>query len=185
MATTETIDIICDNCCWWNYKLFQLNLTYRMLLHWIDAIKREGNNTVEKFHLNVFETSNVVLHAFLTYHISARKWMKRSAFIRKTSQLGSSKIPLKHFYYLYRFRYCDLSWHSIHSCWTHWVVLLTICCWPSANEKQTWKHGAIPILLLDTLVTVICRSLPNVLEYKACQEQLFPLWDVWFLHYGT
>ena len=37
------------------------------------------------------------------------------------------------------------------------------------------KHGEIPILFLDTLVTVIYRILPRVLEYKACQEPLFSL----------
>ena len=39
-ATTETIVIISDICCWWNYDLFKLNLTYRIPLHWIGAIKR-------------------------------------------------------------------------------------------------------------------------------------------------
>ena len=59
--------------------------------------------------------------------------------IRKTSQLGGSKIPLKHFYYLHRSRYCDLSWHSIHCCYIHWVVLFKIWCWPSTDKKQTWR----------------------------------------------
>ena len=188
VATTETIDIISDICCWWNYKIFKLNLTYWMLLHWIGAIKREGNITVEKIRLNVFKISIVVLCAFLTFHTSAPNWMKLSGpisgaliYIRNTSQLGTSKFPLRHYNYLYPLRYCDLSWHSIHSCVTHWVVFLTLCCWPSADEKQTWKHAAIPILFLDTYGTVIYWSLPSVLDYKACQEPLFPLYDFWLL----
>ena len=80
-ATTETIDIISDICCWLNYKLFKLNLTYRNPLHWIGAIKREDNNTVEKFRLDVFKQSIVVLYAFLTFHTSAPNWMRLSGSI--------------------------------------------------------------------------------------------------------
>ena len=81
VATTETSDIISDIRCWWNYKVFELNLTYRILLHWIGAIKRECNNTVDKFRLNVFEISIVVLYAFLRFHTSAPNWMKLSGSI--------------------------------------------------------------------------------------------------------
>ena len=38
--TVATIDIISDSCCWRTYNFFQLNLTYRILLHWIGGIKR-------------------------------------------------------------------------------------------------------------------------------------------------
>ena len=81
VATTETIDIIPDICCWWIYKLSKLNLTYVVLLHWIGAFKREGNNTVEKVRLNVFKTSIVVLYASLKIHTSAPNCMKLSGSI--------------------------------------------------------------------------------------------------------
>ena len=80
-ATTETSDIISDICCWLNYKLFKLNLTNRIPLHRIGAIKREGNNTVEKIHLYVFKKPIVVLYAFLTFHTSALNWMRLSRSI--------------------------------------------------------------------------------------------------------
>ena len=76
-----TIDIISDICCWLNYKLLKLNLTYWIPLHWIGAIKREGNNTVGKFRLHGFKISIVVLYAFLTFHTSPPNRMRLSGSI--------------------------------------------------------------------------------------------------------
>ena len=79
--------------------------------------------------------------------------------IRNTSQLGGSKIPLRHFYYLGWFHWCDPSWHSIHSCRVHPVVFLTICCWPSTDEKQTWRSP-------DPVSGYPCHS--YLLEFAMC-----------------
>ena len=61
--------------------------------------------------------------------------------IRKTSQLGGSKIQSRHFYCLVRLHYCRPSWHSIHSFRINPVTFLTTCCWPSTDEKQTWRSA--------------------------------------------
>ena len=78
MATTEKYDIVSDICYWWDFKFFRLNPTYRIPLHRIGGIKKEDIITVEKFRLNFFKISIVVLHAFLTFHTFAPNWMKRS-----------------------------------------------------------------------------------------------------------
>ena len=53
VATIETIIVICD-ICRWTYKSCKLNLIYRIPLHWIGAIKREGKILVEKFRFWYF-----------------------------------------------------------------------------------------------------------------------------------
>ena len=74
----ETNDVISDTCCRWNHKLFKLNLTYRILLHWIGAINRLENHTVQKSCLKPFNICIVILHAYLTLHTSAWNWMNLS-----------------------------------------------------------------------------------------------------------
>ena len=163
---------------WWNYKLFKLNLTYRILLRWICAIKREGNNTVGKFRLNILEISIVVLHAFLTFHTSAPNWIKVSESI-SGGLIYYKNEPFRWFKNSFETLLISIStallWSAVIFLLVYWVVFLTNCCWPSTDEKQTWKHGAIPTLILDTHVTVIYRSLASVLDCNTCQESLFPL----------
>ena len=62
-------------------KTFQAESNISHPLHWIGAIKWEGNNTVEKFRLDVFKISIVLLYAFLRFHTSAPNWMKLSGSI--------------------------------------------------------------------------------------------------------
>ena len=96
MATTQTIDIICDTFWRWNYKLLKLNLTYRTPLHWIGSINRQGNNTVEKSRFQPFKIWIVKLHAFLTFHTSAPNWLKFSVSM-SAGLIHSKKEPVGRF----------------------------------------------------------------------------------------
>ena len=79
--------------------------------------------------------------------------------IRKTSQLGGSKISLRHFY-LGWLHYCDPSWHSIHSCRIHPVVffadLLLAEHWWKANLAQSRSCFWKPLSQLSTGVCHVC-----------------------------
>ena len=44
-----------------------------------------------------------------------------------------------------------------------------------------YKPGAVPIPIRKHDVTVIYGSMPSELEYKACQESLFPFLGFFFL----
>ena len=80
--------------------------------------------------------------------------------IRKTSQLGGSKVPLRHFYYRGWLHYCDPSWHFIHSCRIHPVVffdeLLLAEHWWKANLAQSQSCFRIPLSQLSTGVCHMC-----------------------------
>ena len=59
-----------------------------------------------------------------------------------------------------------------HSCSDHWVFLNDFSVGRAAMK---WKSGAVPIPILKHDVTAIYGSVPSLLDYKACQESLFPL----------
>ena len=96
--------------------------------------------------------------------MKATYWIKCPVvwFIKKTSRLGSSKIPLRHLYYIYRLRYCDLSWHSYIP-----VGLIESSFWRFAIDRALMKskHGnmaqcrscfCIPLSQLSTGVCQVC-----------------------------
>ena len=88
----------------WNSKRFELNLTYPFLLHWIGAINRQGNNMVKK------SVSTFLIYWSWLYmlfcHLIIQLQTERNFLnhlplvwsIRKTSQTGGSKNPLRHFF---------------------------------------------------------------------------------------
>ena len=77
-------------------KTFQAESNISHPLHWIGAIKRGGNITVEKFRLDVFEISIVLLYAFLTFHTSAPNWKKLSGSI-SGCLIPQENEPIGHF----------------------------------------------------------------------------------------
>ena len=104
------------------------------------------------------------------------------SFIRKTSQIGSSKIPLRHFYYLYRLRCCDLSWHSIHSpvglsessFWRFAVDRALMKCNPG-NMAQSRPCFWIPFSQLSTGVCQVCL-ITKLVKNRCFHFRTFDSW---------
>ena len=186
MATTETIDDIFDICCRRNYKRLELNLTYRIHLHWYGEIKTQGKNRVEKFRFNVFNLSIIVLHAFLTSHASTPNWMKLSGSM-SAGLIHKKNEPFMQFNNSAATLFLTLSTAPLRSVVTfHTLLLDSLSCllrFAVGRVLMKSKHCAVPMLFLDTLVTVFCRSLPSVLDNKGFQEPLFLFEKFWFLDY--
>ena len=176
METTETIDITWDFCLRWNFKVFDLNPPYRILLLWIGAIKNQAKKTVDKYHIHTFALLHQWRYFMLCWH-SILRLQTEGNFVehypvvwsfRKRSQASGSKGSLEKVLLPTLIKVLQsIVALDAQSYWEHSVVSDDFLL---ADLRWNTKLGTVPTPILKTHVTVIYGIGPNVLDYKACLE---------------
>ena len=89
-----------------------------------------GENTLESA-IKQLLIANWELRSLLIWSFDPLE--KRDKQSAPKNSLGTLLLPMP----IAVFRYV-VAFHT-HSCWDHWVNFLTIFCWPSSHERQSWR----------------------------------------------